>query len=68
MFQKDAEILDLKRQARVDYREVANELRIHPSAATQRCLGYCYWQPGERGRLINFLRQKIAEREQATEK
>lgn len=59
-YEKDYEVLDLKRQAKADYRECGNELHLHPSACSQRCLGFINWQPGERARLIKYLRDRIA--------
>jgi hypothetical protein len=68
VFEKDDEILDLKHLTRIDYRQIANELGMHPSAATQRCLGFIRWQSGERERLKRFLLARIAEHEHAKTK
>jgi len=66
-YDKDHEILDLKRQAKVDYRQCGNELGLHPSACSQRCLGFIRWQSGERERLRKFLLSRIAVQQEAEE-
>lgn len=63
-YEKDAEILELKRRAKADYRQCGNELGLHPSACSQRCLGFIRWQLGERERLRKFLMQRIAIRQE----
>jgi hypothetical protein len=68
IYQKDAEVLRLKKLAGADYRIVGNIIGVHPSAASQRCLGFSRWQDGERRRLIAELNQMITEREQVAEK
>ncbi len=68
MFEKDAEILILKRKAGVNYRDCGNELSLHPSAASQRCLGFIRWQIGERERLKRFLLTRITELERVGSK
>lgn len=59
MYQKDHEIIELKRQAGLNYRDCANAIGIHPNGVTQRCCGFSNWQPGERERLLKFLRDRI---------
>lgn len=59
-YEKDLEILALKKQARADYRDCANALGTSPTLVSQRCLGFTNWQPGERQRLYRFLQQRVA--------
>lgn len=62
-YQKDEEVLALKRKAEADYRDLANVLGLSPSASTQRVLGFTRWRIGERERVIRFLKGRIAARE-----
>jgi hypothetical protein len=63
-YQKDAEILDLKRRAKSDYRDCANAIGIAPTLCSQRVLGFIRWQGNERERLRRFLVAQITEHEQ----
>jgi hypothetical protein len=66
MFEPDKEILLLKKQAGVNYRDCGNALGMHPNTITQRVCGFIRWQSGERERLVKYLQAQIAEREQTT--
>lgn len=59
VFAKDDEILDLKRKAGVDYRDLANALGLSPNAVTRRVLGFQNMTGKERTTLIKFLQEKI---------
>ncbi len=65
MYQKDETILELKRRAGVDYRDLGNLLNISPGCASQRTLGFLLWQPGERKRVIEFLEKRIVQQQEA---
>lgn len=67
LYEKDEVVLELKRKAEADYRDLGNELGISPGCASQRTLGFLMWQPGERERVIRFLEQRI-ERQKAEAK
>jgi cyanate lyase len=60
IFEKDKEILDLKRKAGVDYRDLANVLGISPNAVTRRVLGFQSMSAKERGMIVTYLKN-IAE-------
>jgi cyanate lyase len=61
IFEKDKEILELKRMAGVDYRDLANVLGISPNAVTRRVLGFQSMSAKERGTLIAYLQGKARE-------
>lgn len=65
MYAKDAEVLELKRRAGADYRDLANILGKSPARASQLVLGFGYWQPGQRERVIRYLREQIEQRQKA---
>jgi len=61
-YEKDDEILELKRKAGVDYRDLANALGISPNAVTRRVLGFQTLSGKERITIIGFLQKKIKSR------
>lgn len=62
MFERDCEMLNLKRQAGVDYRFCGSILSLSPNTVAQRFGGYIHWQFGEREKLRRALLQRIKER------
>lgn len=58
VFQKDEEILELKRKAGVDYRDLANVLGVSPNSVTRRVLGFQVMTANDRLTLIKFLQEK----------
>ena len=57
MYKKDDEIIMLKNKTGMTYRDIANELNIHPSSVGQRINGFANWKKDERKKVITFLEQ-----------
>jgi len=67
VFQRDLEIIELKRMACADYRDIGNELGISPNLAAQRANGFARWLPGEREKALAFLQERISEQRATAE-
>jgi hypothetical protein len=63
---RDGEILELKKRAHADYRELGKQVGESPSAISSMVGGWRPWKRGARERLISFLRDRIRRIEAAT--
>jgi len=66
-YEPDSEILELKKQAHVNYRDLARVAKISPSAITKRVMGWSEFPYAERKRILDYLREKIAAQTQEAE-
>jgi hypothetical protein len=62
-YEPDEEILELKKRAHANYRDLARVVMISPSAITKRVMGWSEFPYAERKRVLDFLREKIAEQQ-----
>ena len=58
-YEPDEEILELKKKAHVNYRDLARVAMISPSAVTKRIMGWSEFPYAERKRILDFLRARI---------